>query len=122
MPHGLGSARDFGHEIEPEPQPERQGVLRDINAEIAAQMAEEEDLAFEEKGETEILGPTEEELQEAAEVEFLQELINQAGAGYGRAPQYYLSPMDVAAFVVHEIITVDEARNYLRDQGIDLRG
>ena len=143
----LGSGREFGHEYEPEPQPQNQGVRRSLEDEIAAQMAREEeeagilgpdvhdDPSWSEESAERFDGPTDESLEQAGEVEFLQELIRQAAGEkgmdvqvfnakdfYPSLPKYFIAPMELTAMVVHEIITVDEARNYLRDQGIDLRG
>lgn len=129
MPHGLGSGADFGHQFESQPEPESQGNLKRL-----------EDLLAQE--EMDNLGPEAdvdetpaEEPEENAEsmalepisVEELQSLIlgagqNKAGDPYSLVREYYMAPEQLVVLVHHEIIDRDEARNYLRSQGVELFG
>lgn len=123
MAHSLGSPGEFDPNWKPaeEAQPANPDARpRDIHEEIAAQNEE-------------IAEPTADELEswpvsdagdhvegDDDRLTALQSLILGA-AGERPEPEYVLFPEHLALFVHHEIMDKDEARDYLRSRGINVR-
>lgn len=119
MGHSLGSPGEFDPAYKPpvEAQPENpDGPIRRIEDEI-----EDQDSETPTTEELEKWNVSEDpDLSESPDVEALQELILGA-ALQGREPEYVLFPEHIAMFVHHDIMDKDEARDYLRSRGINLR-
>lgn len=127
MPHGLGSPGDFGPRPEfvdhGDPEGENLRRIEDIiaaeEAEILGPEADVDETPAEEPEEAEDM------VLEPISVEELQNLILGPGNGpqqYAFERQYVIMPQELVLMVVHEIIDRDEARHYLRAQGIELFG
>lgn len=131
MPHGLGSPGDFGQRPDfvdhGEPQGENLRRLEDLlEQEDPENLGPEADV--EETAADEATDEGEDVALEPISVEELQSMI--LGAGQSKDPytgvalyrDYYMAPEQLVVLVHHEIIDRDEARNYLRSQGIELFG
>lgn len=122
----LGSPGEFDPtwrpNIDPAPaNPDAEG--RDIAAEIAAQEAAAQAEAEVTSDDIDSWPVTDdEEHQDDDRLSALQALILGAnGQGGPVASEYLLFPEHLALFVHHEIMSSDEARDYLRSRGINLR-
>lgn len=126
MPHGLGSGADFGHQFESQPEPESQGNLKRLEDLLAQE--EMDNLGPEADADEATAEAPEDNAEDVAlepiSVEELQSLILGAGGSQPMysAREYYMAPEQLVVLVHHEIIDRDEARNYLRSQGIELFG
>lgn len=124
MPHSLGSPGEFDPNFrnpEPEPQPENPGNIRRIEDELEQQDMESLGPETPTSDDIEEWPVSEDpEFQDDSQVQALQELI--LGAALQRKEtEYVLYPEHLAMFVHHEIMEKDEARDYLRSRGINLR-
>lgn len=126
MAHGLGSARDFGHE------PEEVGLSPEelaLNAELLGGQPEE-NLGPDDEGGVSLEDITVNDPFEDAEVgEYLgepgqtfegnpDELAALAAYLQAFTPEYVVTPHDLRDLVEGEIITTDEARDYLERKGV----
>lgn len=125
MAHSLGSPGEFDPSWKPgeTPEPENPDARpRDINEEIAAQNEEVAEPTADDLETWPVTGEDDEEHSEDERLTALQSLIlGAAGDVAGREPEYVLFPEHLALFVHHDIIEKDEARDYLKSRGINLR-
>ena len=135
MPHGLGSAGDFGHQFDPNElpgEPEQTDNIKRLEDLLAAEEAEAQILGPEDDEAPDALDESDEQFADSGDaevsVEELQRLIlgasgqDRDSTSYVLQREYYMAPEQLVVLVHHEIISVDEARNYLRSQGIELFG
>lgn len=140
MPHGLGSPGDFGQRPEfvdhGEPEGENIKRLEDLIDDDMNNLGPEADDAPDVHDDPSWSEESAARFGEAAEdeavelvpisVEELQSMIlgpNKPAESYsGFVREYYMAPEQLVVLVHHEIIDRDEARNYLRSQGVELFG
>lgn len=121
MGHGLGSARDFGH------QPEEVGLSDEelrLNAELLGGQPVEENLGQDDPVEDAIRNPFDDgEVGEYLGGETVEGTSDEmaelmAYLQYAAQSQYVVTPMDLCALKNEGILSVAEARTYLEAKGV----